>query len=169
MIDGLTGIANRRRFDQQLCVDWRRMAAERQHLALLMVDADAFKPLNDARGHLYGDECLRELARICERFVASDADLVARFGGEELVLLLPGRDLAMATEVAEALRRAVEAKAMPHPASPTAPHVTVSVGVASAVPGEACNPELLIDRADRAMYAAKRQGRNRVCTPPDEA
>ena len=169
MIDGLTGIANRRRFDQQLCVEWQRMAVEQRPLALLMVDADAFKPLNDASGHLYGDECLRELARVCEGFVETEADLVARFGGEELVLLLPGRDLGQAAEVAEALRMAVEAKSMPHPASPVAPHVTVSVGVASVVPGVACKPDLLIGRADRAMYAAKRQGRNRVCEAPAEA
>lgn len=164
MIDGLTGIANRRSFDQQLCVDWRRMAAERRPLSLLMVDADAFKPLNDACGHLHGDECLRELARICGGFADGEDDLVARFGGEELVLLLPGRDLAAATTIAEALRIAVEAKALPHPASPVAAHVTVSVGVATAVPDVSRPPERLIATADHAMYAAKRQGRNRVCS-----
>lgn len=163
MIDGLTGIANRRRFDQQLMADWRRMAAECRPLALLMVDADAFKPLNDASGHLYGDECLRELARICGAFVGGEDDLVARFGGEELVLLLPDRDIEAATAIAEALRVAVEAQAMPHPASPVAPHVTVSVGVAATIPGVSLPPEGLIAAADRAMYAAKRQGRNRVC------
>ena len=169
MIDGLTGIANRRRFDQQLCVDWRRMAAEGRPLALLMVDADAFKPLNDAAGHLYGDECLRELARICNGFADGDNDLVGRFGGEELVLLLPGRDLAAATAIAEALRIAVEAQAMPHPASPVSAHVTVSVGVAVAVPAAARPPERLIAAADRAMYAAKLQGRNRVCVAGAES
>ncbi len=90
-------------------------------------------------------------------------DLVGRFGGEELVLLLPGRDLALATAIAEALRIAVEARAMPHPASPVAAHVTVSVGVACAEPTLAWPPERLIAAADRAMYAAKQQGRNRVC------
>ena len=169
MIDGLTGIANRRRFDQQLCVDWRRMAAEGRPLALLMVDADAFKPLNDAAGHLYGDECLRELARICNGFADGDNDLVGRFGGEELVLLLPGRDLAAATAIAEALRIAVEAQAMPHPASPVSAHVTVSVGVAVAVPAAARPPECLIAADDRAMYAAKLQGRNRVCVAGAES
>ena len=169
MIDGLTGIANRRRFDQQLCVDWRRMAAEGRPLALLMVDADAFKPLNDAAGHLYGDECLRELARICNGFADGDNDLVGRFGCEELVLLLPGRDLAAATAIAEALRIAVEAQAMPHPASPVSAHVTVSVGVAVAVPAAARPPERLIAAADRAMYAAKLQGRNRVCVAGAES
>lgn len=163
MIDGLTGIANRRRFDQQLCVDWRRMAAEGRPLSLLMVDADAFKPLNDACGHLHGDECLRKLASICGDFVKDEGDLVARFGGEELVLLLPGCSLADATAIAEALRHTVEARAMPHPASPVAAHVTVSIGVATALPELSRPPERLIASADRAMYAAKRQGRNRVC------
>ena len=162
MIDGLTGIANRRRFDQQLSLDWQRMAAEGRPLALLMVDADAFKLLNDACGHLYGDACLRELACICSEFVEGDDDLVGRFGGEELVLLLPGRDLAEATAIAETLRIAVEARAMPHPASSVAPYVTVSVGVATAVPEVSRPPERLIATADRAMYSAKLLGRNRV-------
>ena len=162
MIDGLTGIANRRRFDQQLSVAWRRMAAEGRPLALLMVDADAFKLLNDACGHLYGDECLRELARICGEFVEHEDDLVGRFGGEELVLLLPGRDLAVATGIAEVLRIAVEAQAMPHPTSPVSACVTVSVGVGVAMPDAAHPPERLIAIADRAMYAAKSKGRNRV-------
>jgi len=166
MIDGLTGIANRRRFDRQLASEWRRMALERGPLALLMVDADAFKPLNDLCGHLYGDECLRELAHICGGFADGDGDLVARFGGEELVLLLPRRDLQAATAIADALRVAVEAQAMQHPASPVAPHVTVSVGVATAFPDASRPPEHLIASADRAMYAAKRQGRNRVCAAP---
>jgi diguanylate cyclase (GGDEF)-like protein len=168
MIDGLTAIANRRRFDQELAAAWRRMALECGPLALLMVDADAFKPLNDACGHLYGDECLRELARICSGFADGEQDLVGRFGGEELVLLLPGRDLAAASAIAEALRVAVEAQAMQHPASPVAPHVTVSVGVAVAYPQASRPPEHLIADADRAMYAAKRQGRNRVCAAPTE-
>ena len=163
MIDGLTGIANRRRFDQQLHMDWRQMASEGRPLALLMIDADAFKPLNDACGHLYGDECLRELAHICERFAETEADLVGRFGGEELVLLLPDRELAVAAAIAEALRVAVEAQAMLHPASPVSSYVTVSVGVAAARPVSARPPERLVATADRAMYTAKRQGRNRVC------
>ncbi|HEX2083214.1 MAG TPA: diguanylate cyclase [Xanthomonadaceae bacterium] len=162
MLDGLTGIPNRRCFDARLQALWLRLAAERRPLALLLVDADAFKPLNDASGHLYGDECLRTLARISERFASEPDDVVARFGGEELVLLLPGRDLDAAREVGDALRAAVEDEAMPHPASPAAPHVTVSIGVGVLVPSAARPPELLIAAADRAMYAAKLRGRNRV-------
>ena len=161
MSDGLTGIANRRRFDQQLAAEWTRLAQERSPLALLIVDADAFKPLNDALGHLNGDECLRELARLCGRFVG-EGDLVARFGGEELVLLLPGCELARACAIAESLRMAVADAAMPHPASPVAPHVTVSVGVSACVPVASVPPEWLVASADRAMYAAKQGGRNQV-------
>jgi diguanylate cyclase (GGDEF)-like protein len=163
MADGLTGIANRRCFDQRLQAAWTQLAGERRPLALLLVDADAFKLLNDASGHLYGDECLRTLARVCERCAESPDDLVARFGGEELVLLLPGRGMEAARAVAEKVRAGVEAAAMPHPASPVAPHVTVSVGVAAMVPSAARPPELLIAAADRAMYAAKLRGRNRTC------
>lgn len=161
MSDGLTGIANRRRFDQQLAAEWARLARERRPLALLIVDADAFKPLNDALGHLNGDECLRELARLCGRFVG-EGDLVARFGGEELVLLLPGCELARACAIAESLRMAVADAAMPHPDSPVAPHVTVSIGVSACVPQANLPPEWLVATADRAMYAAKQAGRNQV-------
>jgi diguanylate cyclase (GGDEF)-like protein len=162
MVDGLTGIANRRRFDQHLQAEWARLAEARAPLALLLVDADAFKLLNDVAGHLHGDECLRALARMCERACETPADLAARFGGEELVLLLPGRDEGAALEIAERLRRTVQAAAIPHRASPIAPHVTVSIGVAAMVPSASRPPELLIAAADRAMYAAKLQGRNRV-------
>ncbi|HET7125742.1 MAG TPA: diguanylate cyclase [Lysobacter sp.] len=169
MSDGLTGIANRRCFDLRLDHDWARMAAEGRPLALLIVDADAFKPLNDALGHLHGDECLRELAWICQRCAIDDHDLVARFGGEELVLLLPGCDAAEAMRVGETLRAAVEAAEMPHPASPVASHVTVSVGVAALRPSPAAPPEMLIAAADRALYLAKQRGRNCVCLHAGDA
>ncbi|BCT92527.1 hypothetical protein LYSHEL_15510 [Lysobacter helvus] len=162
MSDGLTGIANRRCFDQRLSAEWEWLAGEGRELALVLADADAFKPLNDAHGHLYGDECLRELARICMRLADGTDDLVARFGGEELVLLLPGRDLAAAQELGERLRRDVEAAAMPHAQSQVAPHVTVSVGVSAVRPSKAMSPDHLIAAADRALYMAKARGRNRV-------
>lgn len=162
MLDGLTGLANRRRFNQHLAEEWARLAHERQSLALLMMDADAFKPLNDLGGHLYGDECLREIAR-CAEAVAEEGDLAARYGGEELAVLLPGREAGAAAQIGERLRCEVESKAMAHPASPVAAHVTVSVGVSAVVPDAACQPEQLIAAADRALYVAKREGRNRVC------
>ena len=166
MSDGLTGIANRRSFDQRLAADWTRLGGEGRSLALVLVDADCFKPLNDALGHLYGDECLRELARICAGFADPAIDLVARFGGEELVLVLPGRGVADGMAIGEALRAEVEAAAMSHPASAVAPHVTVSVGVAALVPDASQPPEALITAADRALYRAKARGRNRVVAAP---
>ncbi len=161
MSDGLTGIANRRRFDQQLAAEWERLAREKRPLALLIVDADAFKPLNDALGHLRGDECLRALAQLCGRFTG-DEGLVARFGGEELALLLPGCEVAQACALAESLRMAVADAKMPHPASPVAPYVTVSVGVSACIPDAGTPPISLVAAADRAMYAAKQGGRNLV-------
>ena len=162
MQDGLTGIANRRQFDIALQRIWARLAGCSMPLALLMVDADCFKALNDSAGHLHGDECLRALARVCTAHAAGEDDLVARFGGEEFVLLLPGRDLEAAEGIAEAVRAAVEREAMAHPASPIATHVTVSVGASATWPSEGGSPEQLLAHADRAMYAAKARGRNCV-------
>ncbi|HRO62227.1 MAG TPA: diguanylate cyclase [Thermomonas sp.] len=161
MIDGLTGIANRRHFDAELQRQWQQLGKARQPLALLMIDVDAFKALNDACGHLYGDECLRELASLCQRH-AEARGLAARFGGEELVLLLPGKGVQAALASAEGLRAAVEQLARPHPASPVGPHLTVSVGVASRIPDPMQAPEQLLAEADRALYVAKAQGRNQV-------
>ncbi len=160
--DGLTGIANRRQFDARLADAWARQGRDGASLALLLVDADCFKALNDSGGHLRGDDCLRRLARICEGFAADERDLVARYGGEEFVLLMPGRTLDEAIAQGEALRLAVAAAAVPHPASPLAPHVTISVGVAALVPSAGTAPEQLVAAADRAMYDAKTGGRNRV-------
>jgi diguanylate cyclase (GGDEF)-like protein len=162
MRDALTGIANRRQFDARLAETWTRQGRDGAPLALLLVDADFFKALNDSAGHLRGDECLRLLARICERFAVDEHDLVARYGGEEFVLLLPGRTLENAIAQGEALRRAVAEEAMAHPASPLAPHVTISVGVAALVPSPEASAEQLVAAADRAMYDAKTGGRDRV-------
>lgn len=164
MSDGLTGIANRRCFNLRLQADWKRMADAGKPLALVLADADAFKLLNDARGHLHGDECLRTLARVCAGVVTSEEMLLARFGGEELVLLLPGHDLAAAVEVARRMRAAVEAAQMPHPNSAVSPYVTISAGVAALVPDPGKPAEILIEMADNALYSAKLAGRNRVET-----
>lgn len=167
MRDALTGIANRRQFDARLAQTWARQGRDGAPLALLLADVDFFKALNDSAGHLCGDECLRRLARICERFAVEEHDLVARYGGEEFVLLLPGRTLEAAIAQGEALRRAVAEEALVHPASPLAPHVTISVGVAALVPSATASPEQLVAAADKAMYDAKTGGRDRVawCTP----
>jgi len=169
MLDGLTGIGNRRSFDRHLAEQWDRAVRERAPLALLLVDADHFKALNDALGHLHGDLCLCELAAKCQRFCEEHGGIAARFGGEEIVLLLPGRDLAEARALAERLRLQVSDAAMPHPASPVAPHITVSIGVAATLPEAGGRAERLVAAADRALYAAKAGGRDRVCTATPQA
>ncbi len=162
MSDGLTGIANRRCFDDYLLRRWANATTRGQSLALLLVDADSFKPLNDACGHLHGDECLRELARACQRIAQGEDDLVARYGGEEIAILLPGRSLTQACDLAEKLRREVAELALPHPASAVASMVTVSIGVGACVPDEGSDAEHLIEITDLALYRAKIEGRNRV-------
>ena len=162
MSDGLTGIANRRCFDERLAQEWERHAREETSLALLLVDVDCFKALNDARGHLYGDECLRELAHLCSAVADGVEDLVARYGGEEIAVLLPRRNLRDARALAERLRRRVETKALPHPASHVAGHVTISVGVSAVAPRSGLVSESLVATSDRALYAAKGRGRNCV-------
>jgi len=162
MSDGLTGIANRRCFDERLSDEWQRHAREAGSLALLLVDVDCFKPLNDARGHLYGDECLYDLARLCTDIASGAEELVARYGGDELALLLPQTDLREARRFGEGLRRRVEAMALVHPRSSVAAHVTVSIGVSAARPHAQLSPATLIASSDRALYAAKARGRNCV-------
>jgi len=162
MRDALTGLANRRQFDARLAEAWARQGRDGAPLALLLADVDCFKALNDSAGHLHGDECLRRVSRICERFAVGRDDLVARYGGEEFVLLLPGRTLDAAVAQGEALRQAVADEELLHPASPLAPHVTISVGVAAMVPVADASPEQLVAAADRAMYGAKSSGRDRV-------
>lgn len=160
-VDGLTGLASRRSFDERMAAECAARPAQ-DSLALLLVDADCFKQLNDALGHLHGDECLRRLGKICAASAESDGDLVARYSGDKLALFLPGRDAPMAVAIATALCRRVEEAAMAHPVSIIAPWLTVSVGVHVLPAMEARSPARLVAGADRALYAAKLQGRNRV-------
>jgi diguanylate cyclase (GGDEF)-like protein len=160
-IDALTGLANRRNFDGQLAEEWQAAARLKRPVALLMIDVDHFKPFNDRYGHPQGDFCLRRLGKILSAAIRKDTDLAVRYGGEEFVLLLPGADIAEAAEVAERLRRAVEELRIVHAAVPSG-HVTVSIGVASLVPGAGETAEQLIEVADAALYAAKHRGRNTV-------
>jgi diguanylate cyclase (GGDEF)-like protein len=166
MSDGLTGIANRRSFDQRLAEEWQRHAQSGDSLALLLVDVDCFKALNDACGHVFGDECLRELARLCAEIVDGTQAHVSRYGGEEFVLLLPGRDLDEAQRLGVDLCRRIAALAIGHPASIVANHITVSIGVSAARPDPRQPAESLIAVADRALYAAKAKGRNGVVGMP---
>lgn len=158
--DGLTGIANRRHFDERLATELRRACRNRLPVALLMVDVDSFKLFNDAFGHPEGDDCLRLIAATLSRLVRHPANLVARYGGEEFAILLPGTGLPGASEVAEALRAAVTALRMPH--RTRAGVVTISVGAAVMLPDLAGDPVALVQAADRALYRAKADGRNCV-------
>jgi diguanylate cyclase (GGDEF)-like protein len=161
-LDALTGIANRRAFDDALAHEWRRCGRAGSPLALVMIDIDCFKAYNDHYGHQKGDRCLRAIARALHEEVKRAGDFVARYGGEEFALLLPGLDAERAAAFAEAARARIEALARPHPTSPVAPVVTISAGVASRVPRKNASPRALLEAADRALYAAKGGGRNRV-------
>ncbi len=160
--DGLTGLYNRRRFDQVFDMEWRRSLRSMRPMALLMIDVDCFKDLNDTYGHQRGDDCLREIARVLEEQPRRGHDMVARFGGEEFAVLLPGADVPGALRIAENIRRAVEGQKMEHKRSATGPWVTVSVGVSSRTPQVGETPETMLYDADMALYMAKQLGRNRV-------
>ncbi|HVN77354.1 MAG TPA: diguanylate cyclase [Thermoanaerobaculaceae bacterium] len=160
--DGLTGIANHRVFQAKLGREWARAGRDGTSLSLLMIDIDAFKAYNDALGHQAGDSCLRRVAQAVASHAARAGDLAARYGGEEFAVLLTGTDAEGARVVAEKVRAAVERLAVPHPASPVAAWVTVSVGVATMVPAVDGEPAVLVAAADRGLYAAKHAGRNAV-------
>lgn len=163
-IDELTGIANRRKFDVELEMEWRRAIREQQPLALLMFDIDHFKGYNDLYGHQEGDRCLQRVAEILNSLMQRAGDLVARYGGEEFVAVLPGLSAQSAAEVAEKIRRAVEQMHMPHPGNMPAAVVTISIGVAATTPDQDARPPVLLHQADANLYRAKRDGRNRVAT-----
>lgn len=165
--DGLTGIANRRRFDEALELEWRRERRSGKPLAIVMMDIDHFKLYNDHYGHQTGDACLAAVASTLERCLGRSHDLLARYGGEEFVALLPDCDVTSALAKAEEMRAAVQTLALRHAHSPTAPVVTISAGVASEIPGETRTPADLLGVADAALYAAKGSGRNRSVVGPD--
>ncbi|MBL8302302.1 MAG: diguanylate cyclase, partial [Ideonella sp.] len=162
-VDSLTGLANRRRFDVAVDEEWRRARRHRTPLAIVFADVDGFKAYNDVLGHPVGDRCLAAVAGVFPGVAGRAGDLAARYGGEEFVVLLAATDHAAALVVAESLRAACEALAIPHPASPTGPVITLSLGVASCIPDEHHSVEALLAEADAALYRAKQEGRNRVC------
>ena len=160
--DGLTGVANRRHFDETLAIEWRRAARSRAPLSLLMLDLDYFKAFNDRAGHQGGDECLRRVAQTLCEAVQRAGDLVSRYGGEEFAILLPETDADHALQIAMRLRERIEELALPHPSSPLG-RVTASIGVTSVVPPrDGSGSGDFVRVADAALYDAKRQGRNRV-------
>lgn len=158
-MDDLTGLANRRYFDDALKTEWLRGARAGLTLSLLMVDIDHFKNYNDHYGHVAGDKCLRSVAGILERCVRRAGELVARYGGEEFVILLPGANLARAHETAQNCLALMQQESLPHAASLAANHVTISIGVASVLPDATRDPFTLVNAADAAMYRAKSTGR----------
>jgi diguanylate cyclase (GGDEF)-like protein len=161
-IDALTGLGNRRCFDETLAAAWTACTSRQLPLALVMLDIDHFKKFNDSQGHPAGDVCLRELATAMAGSSREVTDIVTRYGGEEFAVVMPGASLAAGQALAERVRRAVVACGVPHPAAGPPGIVTVSLGVASVVPTATGTPASLIGAADQDLYAAKRAGRNRV-------
>lgn len=159
--DALTGLANRRHFDAVLLVEWNRAARTQSPLSLLMVDIDHFKKFNDYYGHLKGDRCLQRVAATLLGCARRAGDFVARFGGEEFVLLLPGVGPEEACETAQQCIEHMREVSLPHAASPVGPFITLSIGVASLAPDSSSTATSLINAADAAMYRAKSGGRAR--------
>jgi diguanylate cyclase (GGDEF)-like protein len=162
-LDGLTGISNRRRFDELLAQEWKRAARQGSLLSVVLVDIDYFKAYNDRYGHLAGDDCLKRVAVALRDTVRRPGEAVARYGGEEFVAILPGTDPEGARAVAESMRLAVEAIGLEHAASSASSRATVSLGAATTIPDPDSGSETLVAAADLALYEAKDGGRNRVC------
>jgi diguanylate cyclase (GGDEF)-like protein len=162
LLDNLTGLANRRQFDDTLALEWERARRDQTPVALLFLDVDNFKLYNDTQGHPAGDACLMQIAEVLTQALLRPADMAARYGGEEFVLLLPGTDHVGAREVAERICAEVDRLAIPHPQPGGQDHVTVSIGVATMRPAPTNMPGQLVEKADAAMYEAKRRGRHGV-------
>ena len=163
--DPLTGLGNRRHLDDTFEELWPRAQAHRENIALLMLDIDKFKPFNDCYGHLAGDTCLKRVSAVVAAELRGPQDVAARFGGEELVMVLGNMDLGEGIRIAEQIRRAIEAVAIPHEASRRG-IVTVSIGVTAGIPSQELTQHDFLEAADAALYAAKRNGRNQVWPSP---
>ncbi|PKO30565.1 MAG: diguanylate cyclase response regulator [Betaproteobacteria bacterium HGW-Betaproteobacteria-9] len=165
--DGLTGVANRYAGDDFLSREWLRAIREQKEFSVIMIDIDFFKLYNDSHGHLKGDECLKKVAAALQRGIHRPADLLVRYGGEEFMALLPDTDPEGALSVAMTMKEMVERTELQHGSSMASPHVSVSIGIATARPGEGMPVEMLIAAADQALYRAKQEGRNRICMAGD--
>lgn len=161
-LDGLTGIANRRRFDEILKQEWQRAKRNGTSLGLIMLDIDFFKLYNDHYGHQGGDDCLKKVARVLENSLKRANDMVARYGGEEFAAILPETDESGAVMIAETMRTTLQDQQIPHLKSKVSDYVSISIGVATIIPPRDAEPESLILLADQALYKAKEDGRNRV-------
>lgn len=161
-LDGLTGIANRRSFDEILKKEWNRAVRAEKSIGLIMLDIDFFKLYNDHYGHQGGDDCLKKVAKGLESAIHRETDFLARYGGEEFSAVLPDTDLNGAVKVAEEMRLAIQNLKLEHAKSKVADFVSISIGVSAIVPLQGMEPEALIAAADQALYRAKEDGRNRV-------
>ncbi len=166
-LDGLTGIPNRRKFDAYLKIEWRRAVRASYPLSLIMIDIDYFKLFNDNYGHDMGDECLKKVAKNLTMTAKRSSDFIARYGGEEFVSILPNTPLEKAAQFAEFLRRNIEELNITHAFSPASDRVTISLGLAMTIPTIGKSHDLLIKSADKALYKAKANGKNRIkCSDP---
>lgn len=160
--DGLTGVANRRMFDSMLEMEWADAQRHRKPLSVIMLDIDYFKEFNDEFGHLAGDDCLKRVARLLDSAAVRPRDFIARFGGEEFVLILPETDADAAQRVAERCRCLIQDEQIAHPRSPAGGCLTISLGVGTIMPSPVEQPKFFIESVDRLLYKAKQGGRNRL-------
>jgi two-component system chemotaxis family response regulator WspR len=168
-LDGLTGIANRRRFENTINLEWRRAMRSENPISLIMVDVDYFKNYNDTHGHLAGDSCLKKIARTITNSIKRAGNFAARYGGEEFVVILPATNAEGAYLFAESLRQKIENLNIEHNKSKVGKNVTVSLGVSTAAPKKGSTHVKLLSLADKALYEAKQGGRNRVVRAGDES
>lgn len=168
-LDALTKAANRRHFDEDFTREWKRLCHEQKPLSLILLDIDYFKSYNNTYGHQLGDNCLIQLAEALQQVVRPPKDLVARYAGEEFMVLLPDTDGEEAIAVAENIQAAIKALNIPHSGSEVSDRVTVSMGISTCIPRESQKPDILIQEADTALYQAKQQGRDRFLTFPVNA
>jgi diguanylate cyclase (GGDEF)-like protein len=164
LIDALTGIPNRRNFEEALSKEWRRSSRQHASLALIIADIDYFKNYNDHYGHRAGDICLRQVAQAIASAVKRPSDIVARYGGEEFAVILPSTEIEGALVVAHAIQNAVNSLKLPHCCSDVGECLSVSQGLAAMIPDSKEEPHAIIEAADKALYKAKKGGRNRLIT-----
>ena len=162
MEDALTGLANRRRFNEVLDIEWRRALREKKPLSIILIDIDFFKRYNDIYGHQMGDECLKKLSLCLSGNIRRAGEFIARYGGEEFIAVLPGMEIQDSVSMADSMRGCVAGLEIPHFGSEGYGIVTISAGAASAVPDDKNNYSALVEKADRALYRAKKEGRNTV-------
>ncbi|MDX1301585.1 diguanylate cyclase domain-containing protein [Photobacterium sp.] len=162
--DGLTGLLNRRRFDEVFNAEWKRGVRAQRPLSLIMLDIDHFKAYNDTYGHQVGDDCLREVARTLSSIPLRELDKFARIGGEEFAIILPETDSEGAMQVAKRIRESIDILSKPHSSSPSSNYLTVSVGVSTVIPNLKLSSRKLMELADNALYEAKHSGRNCCCS-----